>query len=208
MNTATGIFTVGSLSLDNFDSFVPIDKGLFYDTFKIPNVDYALVTFHPETVSSNDNYQYARAMRNALAKVAENLFVVITMPNADTLGSVFREEILELKKQLPENILLIENFGKVNYFSAMYYAKILIGNTSSGILEAASFGKYVVNVGDRQKGRVQSDNVLNCEFDTKSIIEKTMSAVSLGNYKGINKYIQENPSLKIINILKGTNFYV
>lgn len=207
MNTSTGVYTVGSLSLDNFDSFIPIDKELFYNTFKIPNVDYSLVTFHPETVSSNDNYQYARAMRNALAKLTENLYVVITMPNADTLGSVFREEILQLKKEHPDRILLVENFGKVNYFSAMHYAKILIGNTSSGILEAASFGKYVVNVGDRQKGRAQSDNILNCEFDTESIIEKSMLAVSLGNYKGINKYVQENPSLKIINILKGHNFY-
>jgi GDP/UDP-N,N'-diacetylbacillosamine 2-epimerase (hydrolysing) len=202
METAEGIFTVGSLSLDNIHSFIPIEKKVFYDTFKIPDEDYALVTFHPETVSSKDNYQYARAMKNAIAKVAETLFVVITMPNADTLGSIYREEIIKLKNELPERILLIENFGKVNYFSAMFYSKILIGNTSSGILEAASFGKYAINVGNRQKGRVQSNNVLNSEFEESAIISAVTKGISFEKYNGENVYFKQRVADNIIKIVK------
>ena len=80
------------------------------------------------------------------------------------MGSIFRSEIKILQNDIQDNVLCVENFGKVNYFSAMKYANLLIGNTSSGILEAASFGKYVVNVGNRQEGRLQSENVLNAYF--------------------------------------------
>ena len=202
IGTTSGVFTVGSLSLDNIRSFIPIDKKVFYKTFDIPEVDYALVTFHPETVSPEANYQYAKTMRKALKEITEKLFVILTMPNADTLGSIYREEILQLKKELPERILLIENFGKINYFSAMHYSKILIGNTSSGILEAASFGKYVVNVGDRQKGRIQSDNVLNCEFEETAIIEAVGKALIYEKYNGGNVYFKEGVVNTIIKILK------
>lgn len=202
LETTEGISTVGSLSLDNLNSFIPIEKNIFYDTFRILNEDYALVTFHSETVSAKVNYQYAKSMRNALLKVAENLFLVITMPNADTLGSIYREEIIELKNELPERVLLIENFGKQNYFSAMHYSKILIGNTSSGILEAASFGKYVVNVGDRQKGRVQSDNILNCEFKESAIITTVNKANAFGEFNGENAYFKHGVAENIIKTIK------
>ena len=124
------------------------------------------------------------------------------MPNADTQGSVYREVIEKLKNEFPDRFLLIENFGKVNYFSAMHYAKILIGNTSSGILEAASFGKYVVNVGDRQKGRVQSDNVLNCEFEETAMIVAVAKAMSFEKYNGDNVYFKEGVSANIIKRVK------
>jgi GDP/UDP-N,N'-diacetylbacillosamine 2-epimerase (hydrolysing) len=205
IGNTTGVFSIGSLSLDNVRSFIPIDKKLFYETFKIPEGDYVLVTFHPETISPKANYEYAKATKKALTKIAQNLFVIITMPNADTLGSIYREEILQLKKELPERVLLIENFGKVNYFSAMHYSKILIGNTSSGILEAASFRKYVVNVGDRQKGRVQSENILNCEFEEASIIATVAKAISFEKYNGENVYFKEGV---VDNIIKKIKFFL
>ena len=77
------------------------------------------------------------------------------MPNADTLGSLYRNQLLALKKSYPNKIFIIENFGKENYFSAIQYSQFLIGNSSSGIIEAASFGKYVLNVGNRQKGKIK-----------------------------------------------------
>ncbi|MNY39042.1 UDP-N,N'-diacetylbacillosamine 2-epimerase (hydrolyzing) [compost metagenome] len=124
------------------------------------------------------------------------------MPNADTQGSIYREAIEKLKLENPDRILLIENFGKANYFSAMHYASILLGNTSSGILEAASFGKYVVNVGDRQKGRAQSKNVINCEFEEKAIISSVNKAVEFKVYEGENIYFKLNAAENIIKIIK------
>ena len=202
LDSQSHIFSVGSLSLNNIKEFVPIEREDFYNKFSIPNKEFSLVTFHPETMSIDDNFKYANAMKEALAKISEKIFIVITMPNADTQGSIYREAILKLKNEIPERILLIENFGKNNYFSAMHYAKILIGNTSSGILEAASFGKYVVNVGDRQKGRVQSKNVINCPFEEPAIVLAVNEALEFGKYTGENVYFKEGVADHIIKIVK------
>lgn len=202
MGSSEGVFDVGSLSLNDIKTFVPIDRVAFYEKFNIPEEEFVLVTFHPETMSVQENVPYAQEMKNALAIISKKVFVIITMPNADTQGSVYREVIEQLKNEFPDRILLIENFGKVNYFSAMHYAKILIGNTSSGILEAASFGKYVVNVGDRQKGRVQSDNVLNCEFEEMTVISAVEKAISFEKFNGENVYFKEGVADAIIKIIK------
>lgn len=202
IDSSESVFTVGSLSLNNIKSFVPIEKETFFETFAIPNEEFALVTFHPETIALQDNAKYAHEMKNALTVISEKLFLVITMPNADTQGSIYREAIQKLKIELPNKILLIENFGKVNYFSAMYYAKILIGNTSSGILEAASFGKYVVNVGNRQRGRAQSKNILNCAFEDPAIVLAADEAIKSENYKGENIYFKQEVADNIIKIVK------
>ena len=127
------------------------------------------------------------------------------MPNADTLGSVFRKEIVLLKNEFPDQVLCIENFGKENYFNAMYYSKILIGNTSSGIIEAASFGKYVVNVGERQKGRLQSHNVINTPFVKQGIIESVEEALINSSYLGVNNYYKPYSVELIINHIKQFN---
>ena len=202
MGSSEGVFTVGSLSLNDIKNFVPLEKTDFYDTFSIPDEEFALVTFHPETMAAQENIQFAQAMKNALAAISKDLFVVITMPNADTQGSIYREAILQVKNENENRILLIENFGKANYFSAMHYCKLLIGNTSSGILEAASFGKYVVNVGDRQKGRAQSSNIINCPFIALDIIQATNQTIKLDNYVGENVYFKEDVADSIINIIK------
>jgi len=199
------IFNVGSLSLDKIKSFELIDKKTFFTLFNIPNKDFALITFHPETISLNQNQKFSKVILNVLNKISENLFLVITMPNADTLGSIYREAFIKLKNDNPHNVLLIENFGKKYYFNAMNYSSVLIGNTSSGIVEAASFGKYVVNVGDRQKGREQSKNIIDSKFDEEEIIESTKRAILYGLYQGDNIYFKENTVKYIINTLK--SFY-
>jgi GDP/UDP-N,N'-diacetylbacillosamine 2-epimerase (hydrolysing) len=136
------------------------------------------------------------------------LFLIVTMPNADTMGSVYRKEIEKLKNEFPNQVLCIENLGKENYFNAMYYAKLLIGNTSSGIIEAASFGKYVVNVGNRQKGRLQSRNIINSDFIGKEIIDGARKATELGTYNGENLYYQKETSQLIIKYIKDYNAVV
>ncbi|WP_396170200.1 UDP-N-acetylglucosamine 2-epimerase [Flavobacterium sp.] len=199
------VFTVGSLSLNGIERYQPIEKTEFYEKFKLYNEDFALITFHPETVNSKMNKQFANEMRKALTHLASKLFLVITMPNADTMGSFFRKEIAQLEDEFSDQVLCIENFGKEYYFSAMYYAKLLIGNTSSGIIEAASFGKYVVNVGDRQKGRLQSDNVINAPFSKQEIIEAFDKALVRECYTGKNNYYNQNSADLIIKQIKQFN---
>lgn len=201
-NISEGVFSVGSLSLNDILNFKPIQKEVFLNKFGILNQDFGLVTFHPETISVRENSLYAGEMKKALAFISEQLLLVITMPNADTLGSIFRESIMLLKDEKPNRVVLVENFGKNNYFSAMHYAKVLIGNTSSGILEAASFGKYVVNVGNRQKGRLRSNNVIDCEFKESDIITAYEKAMKCHDYKGENRYFKEGAADSIIKIIK------
>ena len=205
IGNSNGVHTVGSLSLDGIERFKPIEKSLFYNRFKIPYQEFALVTFHPETIAVQLNKEYALEMRLALAQIAEKLFLVITMPNADTMGSVYRKEIAKLKEECSKSILCIENFGKENYFSAMYYSKVLIGNTSSGIIEAASFGKYVVNVGERQKGRLQSENVINALFNHQNIVEAVDKVLVNITFTGINNYYNKHSADLIINHIKQFN---
>jgi len=197
-----GIYNVGALSLDNIKNFQPIEKAIFLDTFNLKEEPYALVTFHPETIAVDANFVYANQMRNALVELSKSINIVITMPNADTLGSVYREQINQLKKDHPNTIFLIENFGKNNYFSAMHYASLLLGNTSSGIIEAASFKKNVINVGSRQKGRAHGANVFNVEFNSKMIIEKTTEVLQLPNFEDENIYFKLNTANSIINKIK------
>lgn len=199
------VYTVGSLSLNEIEKFQPINKTEFFEKFKIPNKDFALITFHPETVNTEMNQHFASEMRKALSQVTSKLYLVITMPNADTMGSVFRMEIEQLKNEFSTQVRCIENFGKENYFSAMYYAKLLIGNTSSGIIEAASFGKYVVNVGDRQKGRMQSDNIINTPFNHQDIIEAVEKAIVNNTFSGKNKYYNQHAAELIIHHIKQFN---
>lgn len=205
IGSSENIHTVGSLSLDGIENFIPLDKDLFFNKFKIPKQDFALITFHPETIDSNSNNFYALEMRKALKELSKKLYLVITMPNADTTGSIFRNEIEILKNEIPNQVLCVENFGKENYFNAMYYSKILIGNTSSGILEAASFSKYVINVGDRQKGRLQSDNCINTEFSKEKIVSATEKALKINKFEGVNIYYKKGASLLITNKIKSFN---
>ena len=200
--TSHHIYDVGALSLDNISSFKLISRSTFMETFQMKNGAFALVTFHPETVAVDANIAYARHMRNALAELSHTLNIIVTMPNADTLGSVYREQLHQLKNDHPDNILLIENFGKLNYFSAMHYASLLIGNSSSGIIEAASFNKYVINVGSRQKGRAHGANVFDVEFDSKKIVEKTNQVFKLPDFDDINIYYKSNTAETIIKTIK------
>jgi GDP/UDP-N,N'-diacetylbacillosamine 2-epimerase (hydrolysing) len=197
-----GIFNVGSLSLDEIDSFQCLEEKVLREVYDFPEGEYVLVTFQPETIEFSKNEQFAIVIHEALSNLIHEVNFVITMPNADTQGSKFRRAILNLKGKFPSKISVVESFGKKNYFSAMKYASLLLGNSSSGIIEAASFNKFVINVGDRQKGRVTSGNVINCEFTLTEIISATKEGLRKGAFKGPNIYKKSGASSTIINILK------
>ena len=196
------IFNVGALSLSAFKDFLPVNKEELFSKFNIQNNPFCLITFHPETNAFQANHNYAKEMKKALEIISDQINLVITMPNADTMGTVYRDQLILLAMEKKEKVVLVENFGKENYFSAMYYSEYLLGNTSSGIIEAASFNKYVVNVGDRQKGRAQSENIIDTEFKSADIIKAAEQCLNLGEYKGENIYFKANSANKIVKIVK------
>jgi GDP/UDP-N,N'-diacetylbacillosamine 2-epimerase (hydrolysing) len=166
-------FVVGALGLDNLSQMPLLSKDEFYKKWQIdlakPSV---LITIHPETVAFDDNVNYANESEIALNQLANQYQLIVTMPNADTYGNLYRKMFQTLKEKYPTQIHLIENFGTESYFTAMKHVGLMLGNTSSGITEGSSFQKYVLNIGDRQKGRIAGENVIHTSFNSKEIIEK------------------------------------
>ena len=108
----------------------------------------------------------------------------------------------DFKKTVHDATVLVENFGTEGYFSCMNSASLVAGNSSSGIIEAASFKKYAVNIGDRQKGRAVSENVIGCIADADSIEAACRKALALGSFEGDNIYYKKGAVEAIIKAVK------
>jgi GDP/UDP-N,N'-diacetylbacillosamine 2-epimerase (hydrolysing) len=197
------VYNFGALSLDNIDKINLTKWSKVCKKFSLPqNQNFILVTFHPETVGLEKNKHYSKIVFESLKKISEDSNIIITMPNADASGTLYRKLMIKLAGDLQEKIFLVEDFGRENYFSAMHNCSMMIGNTSSGIIEAASFKKYVINVGDRQKGRLKNDNVFDVSFSKNEIIKKYNYVKKLGEFSGKNIFYKKNTSQKILKTIK------
>jgi GDP/UDP-N,N'-diacetylbacillosamine 2-epimerase (hydrolysing) len=200
------IETVGSLSLESLDGFSATPFKEWKENFKLNGIKkgFILLTIHPETKNWEMNSSHVNTLKKVLNEVSNYRQIVVTMPNADTMGDVFRNMFIDLNKKKPDSVFIVENFGTQGYFSAITYSGFLMGNTSSGIIEAASFGKYVLNIGDRQKGRERSKNIKDVDFNFNEIVNAINIIERERSYKGTNIYYQSKPSKKIIQILKNS----
>jgi|TARA_Y100000389_G_scaffold102965_1_gene99816 GDP/UDP-N,N'-diacetylbacillosamine 2-epimerase (hydrolysing) len=196
------IYNHGALSLDGINEMKLPDWPYVCQKFCIPHKNFVLVTFHPETIGLVKNKVYTNVVFESLKKISKDTNIVITLPNADAAGDLYRNSMIKLSKLYPKKISIVENFGRENYFSAMKHASMMIGNTSSGILESASFKKYVINVGDRQKGRLKNKNVFDIPFSEDNIIQKYNSIKKLTEYSGKNIFFKKNTAEKIIETIK------
>jgi GDP/UDP-N,N'-diacetylbacillosamine 2-epimerase (hydrolysing) len=209
VNQLTGnsipVYNVGALSLDGIENIELPSQIELENQFKLDfSKPLILVVMHPETIEPHKNGFYINELLDAIELLPEYNYA-INLPNADTNAFIIRDAILKLKdKNLTnKNISVIEHFGKRNYFACMKYASLIIGNSSSGIIEAASFQKYVLNIGLRQKGRAMGENIINCEFDKFSIMDKIITSISIGKYSGYNIYKNnKDVALTILNYLK------
>ncbi len=203
MGVEKNVYNVGALSLDNLKDLNLLSIKEFENRFNIDlTIPTILTTFHPETVGVELNEVYTKDLVEVFEKLSSFYQVVITMPNADTMGSMIREHFLKLSEG-NERVVCVENFGTLGYFSCIKHCSFLLGNTSSGIIEAASFGKYVLNIGDRQKGRTRSGNVIDTPIEVEKIlfeVEKIQKSKS--DYQGRNVYYRGNSADAIIRILK------
>jgi GDP/UDP-N,N'-diacetylbacillosamine 2-epimerase (hydrolysing) len=198
----TNCYLVGSLSLDGIEELKLPNKAEFKAKWNIdPDEPFILITIHPETIATSKTTNHVEVMEEVINELVLESNLVISMPNLDTHSSHFRESFEKLQKKFPRKVFLIENFGKLNYFAAMKFSSLVLGNSSSGIIEAASFDKYVINIGDRQKGRLVSDNVVHVPFNASDIIENTKKLK--GKYfTGNNVYKINNAATSISDVLK------
>lgn len=208
INLSNRVFNVGALSVDNLVKQELFSIPEFYKKF---NVDLSkpsiLSTFHPETISFDNNQEYIEELISAYNVLKDKYQIIITMPNPDTKGDMIREKLIDFSKGL-DNIKLIESFGMKGYLSCMKYCSMLIGNTSSGFVEAAFFPKWVINLGDRQKGRIITANILNTIISKKEILNAVSKIEQTKLPSNTNIYGDGTAARKIatkIKLLYGLN---
>jgi GDP/UDP-N,N'-diacetylbacillosamine 2-epimerase (hydrolysing) len=195
------VFNVGSLGVQSLMSEELFSPQQFQEKFSFDiTQQFILTTIHPETLSLGKNKEYITQFIDAIKEI--NLPVLCTLPNADTEGGIIREVLLDFEKKYPQKIKCFENLGFKGYFTAMKNCSLLVGNTSSGIIEAASFKKMVVNLGDRQKGRFAGANVVNVAFEKKAIVDAVHQLKNKDTSAIVNPYVQENSAEKIVDFLE------
>ena len=199
--TNDGVYNVGALSIDNLKKLklYTIDEfKLFYEIdLSIPSI---LITFHPETVDFSQNEYFIDQIISAL-NVVNNYQFIITMPNADTMGQLIRDKLNAFAK-CNSNAIIIESFGTIGYLSCMKHCSFMMGNSSSSFVEASYFSKYVINLGNRQKGRIITENIINCEIEKSELVAKINNFNKFKLPNRIEIYGDGNTATRIIQIIK------
>ena len=199
------VFCVGSLGIENILQEELLSKSeleIALD-FKLDK-PYAVVTFHPVTLEENNSADQFKALLSACFNHKEMKFI-FSKANADTNGRIINEMIDAFVEKY-DNAIAFDSLGMVRYLSALKYSVMVMGNSSSGLVEAPSLGIPTVNIGDRQKGRLQSDSVINCQ-PILGEIEKAMSfalteEVQTRAKKTVNPYGNGEASEKIAETIK------
>ncbi len=203
------VFSFGSPGLEDFHKIKSLTKKQFCKELGLrPDKKIILITYHPVTLS-NKTDSSIKVFRNILTAIEgyeEN--IVLTGVNADLDGRKINSAAREFVKKR-KNAYFITNLGRVNYISMLKHANVMIGNSSSGICEAPTFKLPVVNIGDRQKGRLRGSNVIDTSNEVKSIIKGIQTAQSSDfklslTDKG-NPYYKGEVIEKIVGILKNTS---
>ena len=194
----------GSPGLDNINDWQPPDLNWFKENHNLdPGEPLLLVTFHPVTLEFEDPAIQINELLVALKETKLN--IVFTYPNADTRGRIIIEMINNFSNQYDKAKVAV-NLGTRGYFGLMQHALAMVGNSSSGIIEAASFRLPVVDIGNRQKGRIHGKNVIHVDCQRDDISKGINRAISLKFKESlgdlVNLYGDGNAAEKIINRLK------
>lgn len=204
------VFNVGAIGLENIESLnllsrqeLEADLGFRFGETNL------LVTFHPVTLEKQSaQVQFSELLR-ALDQLAPTK-VIFTKANADTDGRIINRLIDSYVSERPDRALAATSLGQLRYLSTMRQVDAVVGNSSSGIIEAPSLGIPTVNIGDRQKGRVKVASVIDCAPTTNDIVEACRHACTKKLKKiaetSDNPYRQPNTSRQIAEILASTDF--
>ena len=200
------VFNVGGMGIENIKRLKLLNKEEFEKSieFKL-NKKNILVTFHPVTLENSTAKEQFQELLDAIDEL-EDTNIIFTKANSDTNGRIINQMIDEyVAKNYHKSIGFI-SLGQQRYLSALQYVDAVVGNSSSGLLEAPSFKIGTINIGDRQKGRIKAESVINSEVNKTSILKSFSKLYS----KAFQDLIEEskNPygdgiaSRKIIEIIK------
>lgn len=194
------VFTVGAPGIDTILQTEKLTSQEFKCKFGVDlSIPTILATYHPETrrgeAAIEDAIVFATALRNRREQI------ILTMPNSDTFGKRVGEVLKKILSERP-NTYFFDMLGLQGYYSAMAMCCLVVGNSSSGIIEAASFKKPVVNVGERQRGRLKGANVIDCPTSVNSINQAIDKAYLVDKQDIVNIFGQGDASPKIVSILE------
>lgn len=198
------VYNVGALGVENAMHTEVLSKRDLENSLQVTLEQYGVVTFHPVTLEPGQAESQVIQLLETLVHYKELKFVV-TKANADMEGRAINSILTKYAEKYP-NILLFDSLGTLKYLSAIKYSDIVIGNSSSGLIEVPSFKVPTVNIGDRQKGRLHGDSVINCEISECAIklaIDKALSPSFKKVLKSsINPYGDGNTSERMVKILR------
>jgi UDP-hydrolysing UDP-N-acetyl-D-glucosamine 2-epimerase len=198
------ITVTGALSLDNLGSVNLLGAAELEALYGM-RLDRAplLVTFHPVTLDYHRTEWHIAELLSALENF--DMPIVFSLPNSDTSGRVIISKIQDYVSS-HSSAQMVDNLGTQGYFSLMSLATAMVGNSSSGIIEAPSFNLPVVNIGFRQDGRIKAENVINVGYESKEIVKGIKQAIQPDfrqKLKGLsNPYGSGNAAEKILRRLK------
>ncbi len=205
----SSIFNVGSMGVESIKKHKIVKKKHLEELLSLKfDQKNILMTFHPETTKSkNENIKNLKKCLNCLKKL-KNTSVIITMPGADHHYKIIYSTLEKFSKKY-KNVYLFKSLGHDYYFSICRIVDLMIGNSSSGIIEMPSFNKPTINLGNRQLGRIQAKSVLNVNFKENKIsiaIKKAFSTKFIKSISKINNpYEKNNSSDKILKVLSTIN---
>jgi len=194
------VFNVGALGVENIKKIPLMTKEELENSLNFKfNTKNLLVTFHPVTLEGNSAEQF-KELLSALDELKETN-IIITAPNSDEgnekLFSLIDEFIAN-----HENSKYIKSLGMVRYLSTIQFVDAVVGNSSSGILEVPSFKKATINIGNRQKGRIQAKSVINCNPVKEEILLAIHTAYKKDFSNIINPYEKNYTAMNILKALK------
>lgn len=200
------VFCFGAPGLDSITALPLLDQDQLPEALGFdPGSRYLLVTYHPVTLGTTHGVADLEELFSALLGLPADVRFVMTMPNADAGGRAIFEAIHHFVAQLPARAAAFTSLGQLRYLSAMKHSIAVVGNSSSGIIEAPAFGVVTVNIGDRQQGRIRASSVIQCATDRASILDALHQAMS-PEFRSIaaktkNPYGVAGASAKIARVL-------
>ncbi|MDP2414325.1 UDP-N-acetylglucosamine 2-epimerase [Daejeonella sp.] len=203
------VYNVGALGIENINRLELLTRYQFEESigFSLPE-KVVMVTFHPVTLENATSEEQFVSLLSAMDHF-QDIGIIFTKPNADTDGRIIANLIDKYVSQNQKRCVSFVSLGQIRYLSSLKYVDMVIGNSSSGLIEVPSFNIPTVNIGDRQKGRIRADSVIDCTPNTSSIIEAINVAYSDSFREKIknsrNPYGKYNSSGKIISVLKTVN---
>lgn len=206
----SNVFNVGAPGIDSIKSLNLLSREELTASinFDVTDCPYMVVTYHPVTLSRDGAVEDLKQLLIALRQYPEHKFL-ITYPNADTHGRALIPLLEAFSNEMAGKVLLIQSLGQLRYLSALKHCDLVIGNSSSGLIEVPTFKVPTINIGNRQKGRLAGDTVISCEGDGSSILSAIDQALSYSFKEkclnSSNPYGEGDSSEKILSTILNAN---